>query len=93
MCFENGIDNVESTLEKHPYCDNRIGILLPKLFWPIVRENCSSDWTLKCEAEGREFAKFMRTLEQFTQAVKGQFLVTELVPGSFSYLINYIEQL
>ena len=37
------------------------GILLPKLFWPTVRKNCSSDW-------GREF---LRSLEQFIQTVKG----------------------
>ena len=31
------------------------GILLPKLFWPTMRKNCSSDWekVLKFEAEGR----------------------------------------
>ena len=27
---------------------------------------------LKFEAEGREFAKFLRSLEQFVQTVKGQ---------------------
>ena len=50
------------------------GILLPKLFWPTVRKNCSSDQekNLKFEAEGREFAKFLRSLEQFIQTVKGQ---------------------
>ena len=50
------------------------GILLPKLFWPTVRKNCSSDRAklLKFEAEGREFAKFLRSLEQFIQTVKGQ---------------------
>ena len=50
------------------------GILLPKLFWPTVRKNCSSDREkiLKFEAEGREFAKFLRSLEQFVQTVKGQ---------------------
>ena len=44
------------------------GILLPKLFWP-VRKNCSSnrEKLLKFEAEGQEFAKFLRSLEQFTQ--------------------------
>ena len=49
------------------------GILLPKLFWPTVRKNCSSDWEnfLKFEAEGREFAKVLRSLEQFIQTVKG----------------------
>ena len=41
------------------------GILLPKLFWPNVRKNCSSDREklLKFEAEGRE---------QFIQTAKGQ---------------------
>ena len=50
------------------------GILLPKLFWPTVRKKCSSDREklLKFEAEGREFAKFLRSLEQFIQTVKGQ---------------------
>ena len=50
------------------------GILLPKLFWPTVRKNCSSDRVklLKFKAEGREFAKFLRSLEQFIQTVKGQ---------------------
>ena len=50
------------------------GILLLKLFWPTVRKNCSSDREklLKFEAEGREFAKFLRSLEQFIQTVKGQ---------------------
>ena len=49
------------------------GILLPKLFWPTVRKNCSSDWEklLKFEAECREFSKFLRSLEQFIQTVKG----------------------
>ena len=39
-----------------------------------MRENCSSDQEtiLKFEAEGREFAKFLRSLEQFIQTVKGQ---------------------
>ena len=52
----------------------RNGILLPKLFRPTVRKNCSSDQEklLKIEAEGREFAKFLRSLKQFIQTVKGQ---------------------
>ena len=39
-----------------------------------VRKNCSSDREnfLKFEAEGREFAKNLRSLEQFIQTVKGQ---------------------
>ena len=49
------------------------GILLPKLFWPTVRKNCSSDGEKlsKLEAEGQEFAKILRSLEQFIQTVKG----------------------
>ena len=48
------------------------GILLPKLFWPTVGRNCSSDRekNLKFEAEGREFTKIFRSLEQFVQTVK-----------------------
>ena len=39
-----------------------------------MRKNCSSDpeKLLKFKAEGREFAKFLRSLEQFIQTVKGQ---------------------
>ena len=38
------------------------------------KKNCSSDREklLKFEAKGREFAKFLRTLEQFIQTVKCQ---------------------
>ena len=37
-------------------------------------KKCSSDREnfLKFEAEGREFAKFLRSLEQFIQTLKGQ---------------------
>ena len=37
--------------------NTKIGILLPKLFWPTVRKKCSSDREklLKFEAEGWEF--------------------------------------
>ena len=43
------------------------GVLLPKLFWPTVRKKCSSDWEklLEFKAEGREFANFLRSLEQW----------------------------
>ena len=39
-----------------------------------VRKKCSSDRgkLLKFETEGREFAKFLRSLEQFIQTVTGQ---------------------
>ena len=45
------------------------GILSPKLFWPTVRINCSCDQEkdLKVEAEGWEFAKILRSLEQYVQ--------------------------
>ena len=48
--------------------------MLPKLFWPNVRKNCTSDGEklLKFEAEGRELAKFLRSLEQFIKTEKGQ---------------------
>ena len=51
----------------------RNGILLPKLFWPTLIKNCSSDQEkiLKFKAEGRDFAKILRSLEQFIQTVKG----------------------
>ena len=59
-----------STLGK----SERNGILLPKLFKPTVRKNCSSDpeKLFEFEAEDREFAKILRSLEQLCQAVKGQ---------------------
>ena len=49
------------------WCHLRNGILLPKLFWTIVRKNCSSDREklMKYEAEGQEFAKVLKSLEQF----------------------------
>jgi hypothetical protein len=52
---------------------NHNGILLPKFFWPTMRKNCSTDQEklLKFEAEGWEFEKILRSLEQFFQAVKG----------------------
>ena len=45
-----------------------------KLFWPSVRKNCSLDGEklLKFEAEGREFAKFLRSIEKFIPTVRGQ---------------------
>ena len=39
-----------------------------------MRKNCSSvqEKLWKLEAEGREFVKILRSLEQFIQTVKGQ---------------------
>ena len=49
---------------------------------------------LKCEAEGQEFAIFLRSLEQVIQTVKGvrtffgNWMLFQLVPGDFSDLIK-----
>ena len=58
-------------------------------------KNCPSDREklLKFEAEGREFAKFLRSLEQFIQQWKvttifGNKMLFWIVPGGFSYLTN-----
>ena len=50
------------------------GILLLLLFWPAGRKKCASDREklLKFETEGGEFAKILRSLEQFIWTVKGQ---------------------
>ena len=52
----------------------RNGIFLPKLLRPTVRKKNSSDREklLRFEAEGREFAKILRSLEQFIQTVNCQ---------------------
>ena len=52
----------------------RCGILLPKLFWPTGRKNCSSyrEKRLKFSAFSLEFAKILSSLKQFIQTVKGQ---------------------
>ena len=45
-----------------------------KIVLTYCEKKCCSDREklLKFEAEGREFAKFLRSLEQFIQTVKGQ---------------------
>ena len=55
-----------------------------------MRKKCSNDLEilLKFEAEGREFAKILRSLEQFVWTGKGQNNFWQLFPGGFSYLIN-----
>ena len=67
---------------------------------PLWEKNCSSDpeKLLKFEAEGREYAKFLRTLEQFVQTESSeQFLITEWffnLTCSWRFLIpNKLEQL
>ena len=78
------------------------GIFLPKMFWPTVRnelKNCPSDQekNSKFEAEGWEFAKFLRSLEQFIQTVKGQnnfWQQNVFLTFSWRFLIsNKLEQL
>ena len=61
-----------------------------------MRKNCSSDREklLKFEAEGREFANFLRLLEQFIQTVKGQNnfwnrMLFWLIPGGFSDMFEF----
>ena len=52
-----------------PFLKLHFGVLLP-----TVRKNCCSDREklLKFEAEGREFAKFLSSLQKFMQTVNGQ---------------------
>ena len=49
------------------------GTSLLKFFWHTMRKKCSSDREklLKFEAEGWEFATFLRSQKQFIQTVKG----------------------
>ena len=60
-----------------------------------MRTNCSSD--NKFKAEGGEFAKILRSLEQFIQTVKGQnnfWLQNVFLTCSWRLLIsNRLEQL
>ena len=86
MCF---INEMHRRLE--------FGIFLPKLSWPTVRKNCSSDWEilLKFGAEGREFTKNLRSL-RFIWTVQwkvrttfGYRILFKLIPGGFSDLMNW----
>ena len=69
-------------------------IFFSKLFYPAVRKSCSRDQEklLKFEAAGWEFAKFLKSLEQSSRTVKGQYnfwnrMLFKLAPGGFSDLI------
>ena len=74
--MKNDINVAQLTLTKKIDLDQLYSILLPNCsdLHTTVRKNCSSDREKlsKFEAEGREFAKFLRSLEQFIQTVKGQ---------------------
>ena len=58
--------------EKH--IEDQKWYFVTKIVLTYCRKNCSSDREklLKFEAQGREFAQFLRSLEQFIQTVKGQ---------------------
>ena len=62
-----------------------------------MRKNCSSvrEKLLKFEAEDREFSNFLKSLEQFIQAVEGQnnFWVTEYFFNLFLEISQISEQL
>ena len=64
-----------------------------------MRKNCSigREKLLKFEAEGREFAKCLSSLGQFTQTVKGQnnfWLQNVFLTSSWRFLrSNKLEQL
>ena len=58
----------------YPGLDYLQWYFVTKIVPTYCEKNCSSDREklLKFEAEGREFAKILRSLEQFIQTVKGQ---------------------
>ena len=65
-----------SCIQKYPGKQTNKSFWILFYFWILVfcYQNCSGDREklLKLEAEGREFAKFLRSLEHFIQTVKGQ---------------------
>ena len=74
VCIHSSILRSCGNFSWRPFVQ-RNRILLPKLFWPTVRKNCSSDREelLKFEAEGQEFANFLRSHEKFIQTVQAQY--------------------
>ena len=52
------------TSGKNVFCQKGNGILLPKLFWPTVRKNCSTDREklLKFKAEGRDDKSILKVM-------------------------------
>ena len=82
-----------STYLKRRYKCMNNGILLPKIFWPTVRKNCSSDWEnlLTCVAARPRIFKISeitRTIFSHSERSK-QFLITEC----FSNLILEVSQI
>ena len=78
--FQKGKNNNYANENWNP-CLHCKWYFVTKIVLNYCEKKCSIDREklLKFEAEGREFANFLRTLEQFIQAVKGpnNFLVTE----------------
>ena len=57
-----------------------------------MRKSCNTDQEklLKFEeTEGREFAKFLRSLQTKVRTIFGNRMLFQLVPGDFSYLISW----
>jgi hypothetical protein len=70
-------------------------MFVTKIVLTNCEKNCSSDREklLKFKAEGREFSKFLRSLEQFIQTVKGQnnfWQQTVFLPASWLKKIRTI---
>ena len=47
---------------------NEYGILLPKLFWPTERKNCSSDQQKLLKFEAEQFSKQNTIFNHFNRA-------------------------
>ena len=60
------MENILGFRNKQEKLEKAFDVLLPKLFKWLKKK------LLKFEAEGREFAKLLRSLEKFIQTVKGQ---------------------
>ena len=84
---------IPSSVCSNSIFEYRNGILFQKLFRRTVTKHYSSnrEKLLKMAAEGQEFAKSLRSQEQFIQTVKGQnnFWTRMLVSGVFQ--ISYIQ--
>ena len=53
-CIDNCVLNRVTLVYKIKSCRRGFGILLPKLFWPTVRKNCSSTRTIYSNSERSE---------------------------------------
>ena len=64
---QNLSENWKKAVQKMVFCYQNCSDLLWEKIVLVIEKN-----VLKFEAEGPEFAKFLRSLEQFIQTVKGQ---------------------